>query len=230
MALEGILTLEEVEAFYGHNKILLGITLNVREKEICGLAGRIGAGKTTTFKSILGLLRSFGSIKFDQKDILKMPTFKIVHMGIGYVPEGRRLYGELTVNENLEVARKGVDKGFSKIYDLFPELKDKKSNKAKTLSGGERQMLAIARALAGTPKLLLIEEPFEGLAVPVMRRLNQAFQEMKREGITSFIAESNIKHLESIVDRVHIIDRGRIIFSGDIKQTKEFMSSKNLIL
>ena len=222
--------LEEVEAFYGHTKILLGITLNVREGETCGLAGRIGAGKTTTFKSILGLLRSLGSIKFDGKEILKIPTFKIANMGIGYVPEGRRLYGELTVNENLEVARKGIEKGFSKIYDLFPELKGKKSNKVKTLSGGERQMVAIARALAGAPKLLLIEEPFEGLATPVVRRLNQTFQEMKREGITSFISESNIKHLESIVDRVHIIDRGRIIFSGDIKQTQEFISSKNLIL
>lgn len=231
MASEDILVLEKVEAFYGHTEILYGVTLNVKRGETCGLVGRIGAGKTTVFKSILGLLRSSGSIKFCGKEIVNALTHKIINMGIGYVPEGRKLYGELTLNENLEMARKGsINRNFSEIYDLFPELKDKKSLKVKLLSGGERQMVAIARALAGSPDLLLIEEPYEGLAVPVVRRLNQAFQAMKEKGTTFFVAESNLKHLELVADRVHIIDRGKTVFTGDLSKCSEFASINNLII
>jgi len=231
MAFEDILVLEKVEAFYGHTEILYGVTLNVKRGETCGLVGRIGAGKTTTFKSILGLLRSSGSIKFCGKEIVNAMTHKIIRMGIGYIPEGRKLYGELTLNENLEMARKGsINRNFSEVYDLFPELKDKKLVKVKLLSGGERQMVAIARALAGSPDLLLIEEPYEGLAVPVVKRLNQAFQAMKEKGKTFFIAESNLKHLELIADRVHVIDRGRIVFTGNLSQCSVFASINNLII
>ena len=232
MDFEQILALKNVDAFYDHTEILHGISLNVEKGGNCGLVGRIGAGKTTTLKSILGLLRTSGSIMFKGKEITKLPTFKIINMGIGYVPEGRKLYGELTVNENLEIAREGSssEEELSKIYDLFPELSDKKSNKAKFLSGGERQMLAVARGLAGIPELLLMDEPYEGLAVPVIRRLNEAFQEMKKSGVTLLVAEASLKNLELLADRILVIDRGRIIFSGEVEEVKQFISSHNLIL
>ena len=233
MVSEKILALERVKAFYSHTEILHGINLSLRKGESCCLAGRIGAGKTTTLKGILGLLQTSGSIKFKGKEITMMPTFRIARMGIGYVPEGRRLYGELTVNENLEMAmaREGSGKEeLLKAYDLFPELKDKKSNKAKLLSGGERQMLSIARALVGQPELLFMDEPYEGLAVPLIRRLNQSFQEIRKGGLTIFVTWPSLKGLESIADRVYIIDRGGIIFNGGIQEARRFTFVNNLIL
>lgn len=233
MVSEEILGLEEVKAFYNHTEILRGITLSVMRGESVGLMGRIGAGKTTTLKSILGLLRTSGSIKFKGKEITRIPTFRIANMGIGYVPEGRKLYGELNVNENLEIAMAGAhsDKEVLSIaYDLFPELKDKKFNKAKLLSGGERQMLSIARAFVGKPELLLMDEPYEGLAVPIIRRLNQSFHEIRKGGLTIFVTWASIKGLESIADRIYIIDRGRIIFNGGVQEGRSFASINNLIL
>ena len=233
MVSEKILALERVKAFYSHTEILHGINLSLRKGESCCLAGRIGAGKTTTLKGILGLLQTSGSIKFKGKEITMMPTFRIARMGIGYVPEGRKLYGELTVNENLEMAmaREGSGKEeLLKAYDLFPELKDKKSNKAKLLSGGERQMLSIARALVGKPELLFMDEPYEGLAVSIIRRLNQSFQEIRKGGLTIFVTWASLKGLESIADRVYIIDRGGIIFNGGIQEARRFTFVNNLIL
>jgi branched-chain amino acid transport system ATP-binding protein len=230
---EQILTLERVKAFYNHTEILHGINLMLMKGESCCLAGRIGAGKTTTLKAILGLLQTSGSIRFRGKEIRTMATFRIANMGIGYVPEGRKLYGELTVNENLEMAmapgRSSKD-AVIKAYDFFPELKDKKSKKAKVLSGGERQMLSIARALIGKPQLLFMDEPYEGLAVPIIRRLNQAFQEIRKRGLTIFVTWASLKGLESIADRVYIIDRGEIIFNGAVEEARNFTLANNLIL
>ena len=233
MDFEHILTLEGVKAFYNHTEILHGINLTLMKGESCCLAGRIGAGKTTTLKAILGLLQTSGSIRFKGKEISSMATFRIANMGIGYVPEGRKLYGELTVNENLQMAmlpdRSSKD-SLIQAYDFFPELRSKKSNKAKVLSGGERQMLSIARALIGKPELLFMDEPYEGLAVPVIRRLNQAFQKIRKEGLTIFATWASLKNLESLVDRVYIIDRGEIIFNGAVQEARSFTLVNNLIL
>lgn len=222
MAGKSCLTLKDVNAFYGKTQILRNVSMNVEEGKIVCLIGRIGAGKTTCFRAIMGLIPHTGNIEFLGKNLNKKQTYEIARMGIGYVPEGRRLYSELTVEENLKVGMKCSSDQLESIYKLFPRLKERRGFKAKFISGGEKQMLVIARVLMHSPKLLLIDEPFEGLALPVRNKLVEVFQKMKEEGLTVLIAEANLLNVKPIADEIYVIHRGEIIFHGNFKEVEEF--------
>ena len=226
MAGKSCLTLKDVNAYYGKTQILRNVSMNVKEGEIVCLVGRIGAGKTTCFRAIMGLIPRTGYIDFLGKNLVGKQPYEIARMGIGYAPEGRRLYSELTVEENLKVGTKRSDDKLELIYELFPRLKERRNFKAKFLSGGEKQMLVIAQALIHDPKLLLVDEPFEGLALPVRNKLVEAFQKMKKEKLTVLVAEANLLNVKPIADEIYVIHRGEIVFHGGFKEVEEFRRAR----
>jgi len=222
--------IKDIHTFYGSSHILFGIAFNLQEGELVCLLGRNGAGKTTTFSSIVGLCNiSSGEIIFREENITNIPPYIRARRGIGLVPQGNPVFPELTVRENLEVARKTDPGGnrewdYENIYGLFPKLQHLTSKKAKYLSGGERQMLNIARALIGNPGLLLMDEPTEGLAPLVVKFLGEQIQELHSEGVTILLAEQNVAWALSIVRRCMIIEKGTICFQGtphDLEQNHE---------
>jgi len=223
-----ILTVNDIRVFISAVEILRKVSLNVGSGEIVALVGRNGAGKTTTLRSIMGLQKvSEGSITFDGRDITNQPPFKVSRLGIGYAPEDRRIFVDLTAYENIKIAIR--DKSREKetmglILDIFPELNKLLNRKGGYLSGGEQKMVAIARALATEPKLVLLDEPLEGLAPIVAKRFYESIRRIKEYGISVLIAESNISHVPKIADRAYVIERGEIIFEGhpeDILSNKE---------
>lgn len=226
---ESILNLENLSVFYGTSEVVKNVSMSLEEGSFMFLVGRIGSGKTTLFKGILQLLRTSGNIKFKGKEISEKVTREIVNMGIGYVPEDREIFGELTVKENLMVPKAGSEETFSNIYDLFPNLEERKNIKAKLLSGGEQQMLSIARTLLKDPDLLLLDEPYEGLAGKIKKKLNQAIKGMKEQKeITVLIAESTFEG-RLVKDRtVLFFDRGKIIAEGSKEKIKEYAIQKGL--
>jgi len=218
-----ILEVKSVHVELNGVRILRGVSLSVGRGEIVMLIGRNGAGKTTTIKSIMGLVPvKSGRIVFDGRDITGMKTHKIARMGIGYAPEDRRVFADLTVEENIEIAIGNPserDEILREVYTIFPDLKRLASRRSGYLSGGEQKMLAIARALALKPKLLLLDEPFEGLAPLVVRRLYESIWKIREKGISILIAESNITHVPKLADRVYVIERGEIVFEGSPEET-----------
>jgi len=202
--------------------VLDGISLNVNEGEIVALLGRNGAGKTTTMRSIMGLTppRS-GSIKFKGMEIVGKQSFKIARLGIGYAPDDRRIFPGFTTEGNLLLAGKLARKNgegwtTEKVYQLFPTLKPLQSRKGGLLSGGEQKMLALGRALMKNPELLLIDEPAEGLAPLVVKALAEAIIEIKKAGVTIFVADQNVRFCRKIADRGYIIDRGVIQYEDEM--------------
>ncbi len=215
-----LLKVDNIDTFYGLSHILFGVSLEVNEGECVCLMGRNGAGKTTTFRSIMGLTHpKTGSIHYEGKEITKTDAHHIARMGIGFVPEERAIFPQLTVWENLDVARKPGTDGkvqwtVERVYDFFPRLAERRNQLGGTLSGGEQQMLTIARTLMGNPTLILLDEPSEGLAPLIVDAIGELIQQIKEEGITILLAEQNTYFALQLSERVYIIDDGRIQFSG----------------
>ncbi|MGA0598328.1 ABC transporter ATP-binding protein [Enterovirga sp. CN4-39] len=218
------LQVSNLNAWYGPAHILFDLDLNVGDGEVVALLGRNGAGKSTTFKSLVGLLeRRSGRIVYEGHDLSGRPTHEIVRAGLGYVPEDRRIFTELTVEENLEVGRQPPRKGAptwtaEKLYELFPNLGAMRERPGGRMSGGEQQMLTIARTLMGNPGLVLLDEPSEGLAPKIVEDMAAAILAMKREGLSLVISEQNLHFARLISDRAVIIERGRVRFSGTIAE------------
>jgi branched-chain amino acid transport system ATP-binding protein len=215
-----LLSLQGVDAGYGLAKILFGVSLELNAGEVVALTGRNGAGKSTTFKTIMGLTQPrAGRITFDGQTITGMLPFRIARLGLGYVPEERRIFTDLTVEENLDVGRRTPDADHTawtpdRLFEIFPNLAEMRHRRAGFMSGGEQQMLAIARTLMGNPVAVLLDEPSEGIAPVIVDLMAESVLRMKRDGIAVLLSEQNIPFAASISDRAYVIDRGHITFSG----------------
>ena len=216
-----VLELVDVHTYYGSIHALKGISIDVRDGEVVTLLGANGAGKSTTLRSINGLNRPRqGSIRFQGSDITQTAPHQIVKRGIAQSPEGRRLFPRMSVTENLEMGafqrrdRAGIREDMDRVFDLFPRLKERRSQKAGTMSGGEQQMCAIGRALMARPKLLLLDEPSMGLAPLLVRQILDAVVALKQEGVTILLVEQNAAAALAIADRGYVIETGRIAHAG----------------
>ncbi|MCX5878906.1 MAG: ABC transporter ATP-binding protein [Deltaproteobacteria bacterium] len=221
-----MLEVEEIHTYYGLSHILFGVSLKVEAGQVVCLLGRNGAGKTTTLKSILGLVApKQGRIRFKQEDVTGREPYILVRKGIGYVPDDRRIFADLSVGENLEIAeRKAREREVwdkERVYELFPPLRRLDSRKGGLLSGGEQKMLAIGRALMGNPDFLLLDEPTEGIAPVMVRAFGQTILHLKDLGLTVLIAEQNVKFTLKLSDVGYIIDNGRICYQGTVKELIE---------
>jgi branched-chain amino acid transport system ATP-binding protein len=210
-----LLELSHVDTYYVDSHILFDLSLTVEAGEVVCLLGRNGAGKTTTIRSIAGLTPPrAGAIALRGRDIVGLPPFRIARLGIGFVPEDRRVFPNLTVHENLEVARRTWGNGSSspwseeRVFDLFPILRERRRQAGGTLSGGEQQMLTIARTLMGNPEILLLDEPSEGLAPIVVETLREQLGRLKASGLTMVLAEQNVRFVSDLGDRVYILEKG----------------------
>lgn len=215
-----MLEVRKINTFYGKSHILFDVSLSIHDGEVVGLLGRNGAGKTTTMKSIAGLLtpRS-GDILFQGESLIGKKPHEIVRKGISYVPDERRIFGDLTVDDNLEIVyRRNNEWTKNRVYNLFPQLKEISSRKAGLLSGGERAMLAIGRALMSSPRLLLLDEPTEGLAPLIVKMLEEQILELKKTGLSILLSEQNIVSSLKIIDRAYVIDNGRICYEGTVSE------------
>jgi branched-chain amino acid transport system ATP-binding protein len=229
-----ILEVKEIHTYYGTSHILFGISLEVNEGEVVCLLGRNGAGKTTTLRSIIGLTppRS-GSIKFKGQEIVGKPPYRIAPLGVGFVPDDRRIFPDLTVRQNILVARretKGAIWDLNRIYSLFPKLKELDSHMGNQLSGGEQQMLTIARTLMTNPHLLLLDEPGEGLAPLVIRAMEHQLVEIKKLGTTMLICEHNVGLATALSDRAYLMDKGTIRYQGTIEELRKNVEVKKKYL
>jgi branched-chain amino acid transport system ATP-binding protein len=219
-----MLEVNDIHTYYGRSHILQGVSMNLQKGEVICLLGRNGAGKTTTLRSIMGFTPPRrGSIKFEGADLAKMPPYEICRLGIGYVPQDRRIFPTLSVEDNLEVVERKVEGGWTveKIFCAFPILEPLKSRKGRHLSGGEQQILAVARPLMTNPKLLLLDEPSEGLAPLVVRAIEELVKSIITTGISVILAEQNMRFAMNIAQRGYIIDKGRIHHQGTIEELKE---------
>lgn len=216
-----MLRLEGVHTYYGLSHVLQDVSLTVNRGEAVALLGRNGAGKTTTLKTIMGVLRARqGRITLDGADITGLPPYRIVQMGLGYVPEERRIFPNLTVYENLKMARLSVDGGrrmddyLDRMFALFPPLKARLRNKGRTLSGGEQQMLTMARSLGTEPRLVLIDEPTEGLMPAFVETIGETIVEIQRQGLAVLLVEQNTRLALAATQRVYLIEKGLIRHEG----------------
>jgi branched-chain amino acid transport system ATP-binding protein len=221
-----MLEVEGIHTFYGLSHILFGISLRIEPQEIVCLLGRNGAGKTTAMKSMIGITPpKQGVIRYKGEEITGIEPYLLARKGISYIPDDRRIFVDLTVGENLEIAKKKAKSGGEwnkeRVYGLFPALKEIEKRKGGCLSGGEQKMLAIARALMGNPELLLLDEPFEGLAPTLVRVLEEQINKLKETGLTVLLAEQNVKSALKLSDRGYIIDDGHIRYQGTIEDLRE---------
>ena len=223
-----LLQLDQVTCSYGRIPVLHSVSLDVHEHEIVALIGCNGAGKTTTIMTVFGRPRaSAGRIVFDGKDITALPTHQIARLGIAQAPEGRRIFPRMTVMENLQMGsiiasrHADFDKDFEMVCTLFPVLKQRHDQRGGTLSGGEQQMLAIARALMGRPKLLLLDEPSLGLAPLIVKQIFEAIKELNRQGLTVFLVEQNAYHALKLCHRGYVMVNGKITLAGTGKELLE---------
>jgi branched-chain amino acid transport system ATP-binding protein len=219
-----MLSVSGLNAFYGRAHILFDVALEVAAGEVVVLLGRNGAGKSTTLKSIIGLVRpSAGTIRFDGAEIAGEEPFRIARRGLGYVPEERRIFTDLSVTENLEVGRQAARDGAppwtaERLFALFPNLAEMRDRAGGRMSGGEQQMLTIARTLMGNPSLVLLDEPSEGLSPKIVEQMVDAILVMKKEGVSIVVSEQNLHFARLISDRAYIIERGRICFGGTMAE------------
>lgn len=218
---KSLLELKDVTAGYGDVQVLWGVTFAVREGEIATLVGANGAGKTTTLKTISGVVRaSGGQVVFDGERIDRLPSHVIAARGIAHVPEGRRLFPLMSVRENLELgaigreARRLRQGSFERVFALFPNIRDREGQMAGTLSGGEQQMVAIARGLMARPRLLILDEPSLGLAPIIVREMFDIVQTINREGITVLLVEQNVQQSLKLADRAYVLENGRVVLEG----------------
>ena len=210
----------DIHTYYGKSHILHGVSLDVAEGKITTLLGRNGAGKSTTLRSLMGLTPAReGKISILSTNTTQMPPFQIAALGVGYVPEGRRVFANLTVDENLRVPmERSGSWTIPRIYELFPRLGQRKMNRGSQLSGGEQEMLAIARALLLNPKLLMLDEPSQGLAPLVVNEVFRIVTEMRREGISVLLVEQNARMSLEIADFAYVLDDGRVVYSGPARE------------
>lgn len=210
------LTAKGLRTYYGKSHILQGVSLEVAEGQITALLGRNGAGKTTTLRSLMGLTPPReGRVTIFGQETTRWPTFRIAAEGVGYVPAGRRIFANLSVEENLKVPLERAGPWtIPRIYELFPRLEERKLNRGRQLSGGEQEMLSIARALLLNPKLLILDEPLQGLASLIVREVFRIVQKMKSEGISVLLVEQNARMSLEIADHAYVLDDGSIVYSG----------------
>ncbi len=220
-----ILAVEDIHTAYGLSRVLFGVSLRVAPGECVCLLGRNGVGKTTTMRSIMGLTPpSSGRVVWKGRDITREAPFRAAALGIGFVPEDRRIFADLTVWENLDVAaRRARSDGFTieRVFDLFPALRELRDRSGGFLSGGEQQMLTIARTLMGNPELLLLDEPSEGLAPLVVDHLQEQIARLKSDGLTILLAEQNVDFSLNLADRVYVLEKGRIRYEGSAREFRE---------
>jgi branched-chain amino acid transport system ATP-binding protein len=215
---EPLLRARDVYTAYGLSQVLFGVSLDVARGECVCLLGRNGVGKTTTMRSIMGLTPpAKGRVEWKGRDITGRPPHEIAKAGLGFVPEDRRIFADLTVWENLDVATRGGKNGgftLERVYELFPKLAELRDRQGGYLSGGEQQMLTIARTLMGNPELLLLDEPSEGLAPLVVDHLGEQIARLRREGLTILLAEQNVDFSLSLADRVYVLEKGVVRYEG----------------
>jgi branched-chain amino acid transport system ATP-binding protein len=218
---EAVLEVEGLCAGYGPAEILFGVSLKLARGEVAALMGRNGAGKSTTLKAIMGLVPPrAGRVRFAGRDIAGLAAFRIARLGLGYVPEDRRIFTDLTVAENLEVGRRPAEGREpwtpERLFEVFPNLASMRNRRAAAMSGGEQQMLAIARTLMGNPEAVLLDEPSEGLAPVILELMADAVLRMKREGIAVLLSEQNFDFAAAVADRAYVIERGEIRYGGSM--------------
>ena len=224
-----LLSLSSLKAYYGESQALFDVNLEVNEGEIVALMGRNGTGKSTTVKSIFQMIPTRGELLFSGKNLNNLKSFQISRLGAGLVPEGRRIFGQLSVKENLIAASREGRCNLEEINNLFPKLRERSSQVASSLSGGEQQMLAIARALMTNPRLLILDEATEGLAPIIRQEIWSAIKTLRNDtGLAILIIDKSIKELRQICDRVVILEKGRTVWRGNIDQlsneiTQEFI-------
>ncbi|PBB89204.1 ABC transporter ATP-binding protein [Mesorhizobium sp. WSM3864] len=211
---EPLLAVRDLHAWYGEGHALHGVNLEVLRGETVTLLGRNGVGKTTTLRAIMGLIRKrTGSVTFNGKDLIRLPLHRVAHQGIGFVPEERGIFATLTVDENLilppVVAKGGMS--VEEIFDLFPNLKERRNSQGTKLSGGEQQMLAIARILRTGVEMLLLDEPTEGLAPVIVQRIGELLAALKKRGMTILLVEQNFRFAARIADRFYLMDHGKVV-------------------
>jgi branched-chain amino acid transport system ATP-binding protein len=221
-----LLEVHDIHAAYGSSRVLFGISLTVARGECVCLLGRNGVGKTTTMRAIMGLTPpSSGRIVFDGTDITELPPHRIARLGLGFVPENRRIFAELTVWENLDVAARAAGRSgywtVEAVYGLFPKLSELANRQGGFLSGGEQQMLTIGRTLMGNPDLLLLDEPSEGLAPLVVESMLEQVSRLKREGLTILLAEQGVDFSLALADRVYVLEKGAVRFAGAAAELRD---------
>ena len=231
-----MLRIDGLHTYYGHGHILQGVDLEVPPGRIAAVLGRNGVGKTTTLRSIIGLAspRS-GRILLGDKDVAGWPPHLIVRVGVGYVPEGRMIFPDLTVVENIQVAQRVPAKQWSmeRLFTLFPSLAERRRNKGSQLSGGEQQMLAVARALVTDPKVMLLDEPSQGLAPMVVEELTRLIARLRDEGVSLLLVEQNLKLAEAVADVVYVMVKGKMVYHAPLERfraEREDVKAKYLTL
>ena len=227
---EPLLSVRELNAWYGESHALHGIDLDVHAGETVTLLGRNGVGKTTALRAIVGIIRKrSGTIRFDGKDMLRVPLHRTARHGIGYVPEERGIFSTLTVEENLTlppvIAKGGMS--LAEIYQLFPSLEERRKSPGTKLSGGEQQMLAMARILRTGARLLLLDEPTEGLAPVIIQRIGEVLQTLKQRGMTILLVEQNFRFASKVADRFYVVDHGKVIDTFDVADLPGRMTMLN---
>ena len=232
-----LLEVQDIQVYYGMIQALKGVSFSVNEGEVIALIGANGAGKTTTLHTVTGLLRAkSGHIIYDGQDITKVPPHKIVTMGMAHVPEGRRVFANMTVLQNLKMGaftrsdKNEIDATIEKVYKRFPRLKERQNQTAGTLSGGEQQMLAMGRALMSQPKIILMDEPSMGLSPILVEEIFHIIREISAGGTTVLLVEQNAKKALSIADRAYVLETGNIVLSGDAKEMMNNESIKKAYL
>jgi branched-chain amino acid transport system ATP-binding protein len=212
-----MLTVSNLQAYYGKSHVLHGVDLSVGEGEIVSLLGRNGVGRSTTAKAIMGLVDATGSVVFMGRELMGCKTYEIAHAGIGYVPENRDIFGQLTVHENLVLGLKGRKPGrwsFDDMYALFPRLRERAQTQAGVLSGGEQQMLTLARTMMGEPRLVIIDEPTEGLAPKIVELVREFLHTLKEQGVSILLIEQKLTIAMEISQRVYVMGHGHMVFEG----------------
>jgi branched-chain amino acid transport system ATP-binding protein len=211
-----MLELRDVETAYGRSQVLFGVNLEVKRSEVVTLLGRNGMGKTTTVKSIMGICApKAGAIAFEGKALHGLPSYRIAQAGLGLVPEGRQVFPNLTVRENLvATAKRGGPWTLERVLALFPQLRERQSNYGNQLSGGEQQMLAIGRALMTNPRLLILDEATEGLAPLIRQEIYRSIEQLKREGLAILAIDKDVRALCRVADRHYVLEKGRVVWSG----------------
>jgi branched-chain amino acid transport system ATP-binding protein len=219
-----MLAVEKIDTFYGDAQVLFGISLEIHEGEVVALLGRNGAGKTTTIRSIMGLTPPrTGRVMFKEEDISGLPPYTIANRGVGFVPDNRRIFPTLSVRQNLEIARKGGNSGrqgwtLEGIYKHFPKLREIQDRNGEVLSGGEQQMLTIARTLMGNPDLVLLDEPTEGLSPIMVMEVMKIIRELKEKGETILLVEQNSTLALTVSQRAYILENGHVVYAGPAEE------------